>query len=195
VMAHYVLGSGIMIKALFALALVSIGCSAGAESEQPADELMQAADVPAPPPSIYERACGCADMVEYTIPANGCFAIAYGIWGSIEDDIACFDLTPGDSCTRTCTGYFEAKNPTNAPIKILAFDKLTQSKPGQAQPGVMTQAVEQCDRMFNGPKLTPPEDSYKNFDPFVTQPSGLLTRSEGGPTATTFPSPGKSVCP
>jgi hypothetical protein len=128
-------------------------------------------------------------MIEYVVPPGGCFAIAYGLWGSVEDDVACFDLTNDATCTRTCAGYFEAKNPTNAPITIRASDKLTH---GQAKPGIMTASVEQCSRMFNGPQVA---DTYKNTDPFVTDASGLLVRSAGGPTAETFPPPGANACP
>lgn len=176
-----------------AVVLSLVGCSAPVEGTAsdpaldtvPAGEQAQPAN---PVPSVPVRACGCADMTAYTIPAGGCFAVAYGVWGQVEDDIVCFDLTPDDNkCTRTCAGYLEIKNTTNAAIKINAFDKLTSIKPGHAQPG-----LETCDAMLNGPSGTA---GYVNPDPFAAGPAGLSVRYKGGPTASTFPAPGLSVCP
>lgn len=167
---------------LIVLGLLLVAC--GSPIDQPGEQVQEANEG-----DPLARSCGCGDMVEYSIPPGGCFAIADGIWGSIEDDISCFDLSVGDACSRTCTGYLEAKNLTNTPIKILASDKLTH---GPAGPGLMTITDEQCERMLNGPRET---DHYKNLDPFTTEANGLAVRSKGGPKATTYPTPGPSVCP
>jgi hypothetical protein len=176
-----------MLKPLL-VALACLSCSADPWNvEAPQEPTSQPEQVPAPEPvppappapeptPPLARACGCADLVQVVIPPGGCYGIANKYWATIEDDVACFDLTPGTIeeggdgvCTRTCAGMLEIKNGTGADMLIATFDKLTgRTFPG-GQPGLFL--GDACDALEPG------------------------VRYAGGPTAETFPPPGASVCP
>jgi hypothetical protein len=154
-----------------------------ADAPQAFQEAGQCPHEPGQTCAITPRASGCGDMLSFTISAGSCFAIAYGIWGRIQDDIACFDLTDDNTCTRTCAGYFELKNTTSNPVTIAAFSKPTETL-GTVLPGIMSPADEQCSRMLNGPQAG---DEYQNTDPWMTGPSGSQVRYKGGPTCESVP--------
>jgi hypothetical protein len=109
------------------LLVLCCACSSEREGQQSAAQAAgQCVHEPGQTCPIEPRDEGCADLHPFEVtPNGGCLWIADAKWAAIEDDIACFELTPSDAtCTRQCAGYLEIKNAGSAPMPVLARAKL-----------------------------------------------------------------------
>lgn len=75
---------------------------------------------------LEERAWGCDDLEPFELQPGQCLRIADELWGTIEDDIACWSL--GDVCSRECAGFLEIKNDGPEPMLVRARSKLGRVK-------------------------------------------------------------------
>lgn len=120
----------------------------GEKSEAQAGE--QCAHDPGQTCGIEPRTEGCDDLHPFEVaPDGGCLWIADALWARIEDDIACFELTPSDAtCTRQCAGYLEIKNTGGSPMPVLARAKLGSDTAAHVKPGAPSDA--RCLAMATG---------------------------------------------
>lgn len=148
------------------IAQSALACSGPNETAQVQTmDPVTAEQVTAPAPAPLQRVCGCDDLQVFAVPANRCLLIANKIWGSVEDDIACFDLTPDDAtCTRTCAGYLTIRTGIDAPMVVAAHSKL-------GDPDV---------------RLVSPVPGDVDYDQSCFDAAPGIAY-EGGPTAATYP--------
>lgn len=87
--------------------------------------------------ALEERAWGCDDLEAFEIPPGSCLRIATELWGSVEDDVACWTLSDAPECSRTCAGYLEIGNGGPDPLHVRARSKVGEvSVSGTCAPGI-----------------------------------------------------------